>query len=165
MMHIDTSQHDETAATLFLDQAGVSYETRHYDYAPQKGHIGEQAAHAIGAKPSAVFKTLAVKIDRKQAAFAVIPVAKRVNFKALAAALGGKNAKMMQAEEAHERTGFVSGGTTPFGSREVFPTIIDRSAQKHKTIWINAGARGFLACMTPHDIQNVLQAHFAAIAE
>ncbi|MCX8667269.1 Cys-tRNA(Pro) deacylase [Acetobacteraceae bacterium B3987] len=159
-----TDQQD-TAATRFLDSAGVAYRTCHYDYAPQKGHIGEQAASAIGAKPSAVFKTLAVKVDRQQPAFAVIPVDKRVNFKALAIALGGRNAKMMQPDEAHNRTGFVSGGTTPFGSRQTLPTVIDRSAQKHKTIWINAGARGFLACLTPQDVQTVTQGLFASITE
>lgn len=155
----------DTAATLFLNSTGVPYETCLYDYAPQKGHIGEQAASAIGAKPSAVFKTLAVKVDRKQAAFAVIPVDKRVNFEALAAALGGKNAKMMQPDEAHKRTGFVSGGTTPFGSRETLPTVIDRSAQKHGTMWINAGARGLLASLDPQDVQKVTQGIFASIAE
>lgn len=158
------SQQD-TAATRFLDSTGVPYETCQYDYAPQKGRIGEQAASAIGAAPSAVFKTLAIKVDRKQPAFAVIPVDKRVNFKALAATLGGRNAKMMQPDEAHERTGFVSGGTTPFGSKETLPTVIDRSAQKHDTIWINAGARGFLACLSPQNIQKVTQAVFASITE
>ncbi|MCX5616159.1 Cys-tRNA(Pro) deacylase [Bombella sp. TMW 2.2559] len=158
------TDHPDTAATLFLDSTGVPYEIRQYEYAPRKGHIGEQAASAIGAEPSAVFKTLAVKIDRKQAAFAVIPVDRRVNFKALAAALGGKNAKMMQPDEAHERTGFVSGGTTPFGSREDLPTVIDRSAETHDTIWINAGARGLLACLAPQDVQTVTRGIFASIA-
>lgn len=155
----------ETAATIFLDGTGVPYETRRYDYAPRKGHIGEQAASAIGAAPSAVFKTLAVKIDRKRAAFAVIPVDRRVNFRALAVALGGRNAKMMQPDEAHERTGFVSGGTTPFGSREVLPTVIDLSAQDHDAMWINAGERGLLARLTPQDVRDVTGGIFASIAE
>ncbi|WP_237442285.1 MULTISPECIES: Cys-tRNA(Pro) deacylase [unclassified Saccharibacter] len=154
----------ETVATEFLTQAGVPFTTIAYDYAPQKGHIGEQAAQAINAPCSAVFKTLAAKIDRKQPVFAVIPVAQRVNFKALAAALGGRNAKMMQPEEAHDRTGFVSGGTTPFGSRQTFPVVLDQSALKHEKIWINAGAQGFLACIAPQDVIRVTQATLAEIA-
>ncbi|MXV44951.1 Cys-tRNA(Pro) deacylase [Saccharibacter sp. 17.LH.SD] len=155
----------QTSATLFLQQHNATFTTCHYDYAPQKGHIGEQAAHAIGAHPDAVFKTLAAKIDRKQPVFAVIPVNKRVNFKALAASLNGRNAKMMQPSEAHERTGFVSGGTTPFGSRQTFPVVIDHSALSHSEIWINAGAQGFLACLSPQEIQRVTNAIFENISD
>lgn len=154
----------ETVATEFLSRAGVPFTTIHYDYAPQKGHIGEQAARAINAPSSAVFKTLAAKIDRKQPVFAVIPVSQRVDFKALAASLQGRNAKMMQPDEAHERTGFVSGGTTPFGSRQPLPVVLDHSAMEHEKIWINAGAQGFLACLSPHDVVRVTNATLAHIS-
>lgn len=147
-----------TQATEFLSQNNISFSIVQYNYAPQKGHIGEQAAHAINAPTDRVFKTLVAKIDRKHPVFVVLPVLKRVDFKKLATTFGGRNAKMMQADEAYDRTGFVSGGTTPFGSRQTFPVILDESALRHDTIWINAGAQGLLACLDPKDIQNVTEA-------
>lgn len=159
-----SSAPQQTAATLFLDALQIPYETCAYDYAPEKGHIGEQAADALGAAPEGVFKTLAIKVDRKQPAFVVVPVAQRVDFKAAAAALGGRNAKMMQPDEAHERTGYVQGGTTPFGSRQTLPVILDASAMKQEKIWINAGAQGFLACLAPQDIQSACNAVLADVA-
>ncbi|QDH14904.1 Cys-tRNA(Pro) deacylase [Oecophyllibacter saccharovorans] len=155
----------ETAATLFLDSMNVPYETRHYDYAPEKGHIGEQAAEALGAAPEGVFKTLAVKVDRKVPAFVVLPVKERVDFKAVAAALGGRNAKMMQPDEAHDRTGYVQGGTTPFGSRQTLPVVLDASAEGHEKIWINAGAQGFLVCLAPEEIIRVTGAVLAKVTQ
>ncbi|QHI95983.1 Cys-tRNA(Pro) deacylase [Aristophania vespae] len=153
-----------TAATHFLESQGINFTTISYDYTPQKGHVGEQAAQAIGADARCVFKTLVVKLDGDKSAFAVIPVEKRVNFKILASVLGAKKAKMMQADEAHNRTGYLSGGTTPFGSRQAMAVVIDQSAFNHDKIWINAGAQGFLACLNPHDIQKITQALSAKIA-
>lgn len=154
----------QTAATQFLEAQGISFTARSYDYAPTKGHIGEQAAHAIGAAPEVVFKTLVVKLDGQRGAFAVVPVKKHVDFGLLAQTLGAKKAKMMQPQEAHDRTGFVSGGTTIFGSRQLMPVIIDESAFRHQKIWINGGAQGFLLCLDPHEAKTVTDAVRAAIS-
>lgn len=154
----------ETAATQFLKAQGIDFTAKTYDYAPEKGHIGEQAALAIGADPDMVFKTLVIKLDGQRGAFAVVPVEKHVDFKILAQVLGGKKAKMMQPQEAHSCTGFVSGGTTIFGSRQIMPVVIDETAFNHSRIWINGGAQGFLLCLNPHDALQITNAFRAVIA-
>ncbi|QDH13289.1 aminoacyl-tRNA deacylase [Formicincola oecophyllae] len=160
-----TAPQAPTAATRFLEASGIPHEVRSYAYAPEKGHIGEQAATAIGEPREAVFKTLAGKIDRKRPFFALIPVDDRADFKAIAAAMGGKNAKMMQPGEAHERTGYVQGGTTPLGSQEPFPVVLDESALKQPRIWINAGAQGLLVAVSPEDLKGLLDLTIAPITQ
>ncbi|MDF7673781.1 YbaK/EbsC family protein [Acetobacteraceae bacterium ESL0709] len=154
----------QTPATQFLKAQGVSFTSKSYIYAPTKGHIGEQAAEAIGAKADMVFKTLVIKLDGQHGAFAVIPVEKHVDFKILATVLGAQKAKMMQPSEAQSRTGFVSGGTTIFGSRQIMPVVIDETAFSNPKIWINGGAQGFLLCLDPHDALQITNAIKAPIA-
>ena len=78
-----------TPATKFLDKLNVPYTLHSYDYDPDPGRVGLQAAEEMGVPPARVFKTLLVLIDGK-AACALIPSDKQVNMKQLAALAGGK---------------------------------------------------------------------------
>lgn len=85
----------KTAAISFLAEHGVPFGVHRYDYNPEGMLIGMQAASAIGADPSFVFKTLMVRIDREKPVCLLVPAAAKVNLKQVAALFGGRNARMI----------------------------------------------------------------------
>ncbi|MEE1654913.1 Cys-tRNA(Pro) deacylase [Microvirga sp. CF3062] len=151
-----------TRATLALQQAGVSFTVHSYDYDPNAERIGLQAAEAMGADASSVLKTLMVLVDNKPACV-ILPSDQEVNLKKLAAALGGKAAQMMKPADAERITGYHVGGITPFGQKKRVPTVLEQSAFKHASVFINGGQRGLQVKLDPRAAAQVLEAKVAGV--
>ncbi|GBR26702.1 Cys-tRNA(Pro) deacylase [Gluconobacter japonicus] len=154
----------ETGATLFLEKQNIPFSLHHYEYNPNGGLIGMQAADAIGADPASVLKTLVVEIDKKQPACVVAPSHQKLNLKKVAALFGGRNARMMPPEKAHELTGYQSGGTSPFGQLTPIPVVLSQDAMNQAYVYINAGHQGFVVRISPQDAQRITDARVADVA-
>ena len=153
-----------TRATRALDAAGVAYRLHPYDYeAGVAVGKGLQAAAALGLAPDRVLKTLMAWVDAR-AVCAVIPSDRQLQPKALAAACGGKAARMMEAAEAERRSGYKVGGVSPFGQSRPLPVALDESALAHPCVYVNGGQRGLQVRLDPNAIQRVLDAIAAPIA-
>lgn len=152
-----------TPATLALDRAGVAYELATYAYEPGAERVGLQAAHALGAPPGEVLKTLMVKVDGKPACV-VLASDREVAMKRLAAALGGKSAEMMKPADAERLTGYRVGGVSPFGQKRAVRTVIDADAAALAAAFVNAGQRGLQARLAPADLVRMLGAVVAAVS-
>lgn len=154
----------QTKATEFLAASGVPFSVHHYEYAPGGGLIGMQAASSIGANPACVLKTLVVEVDRTTPVCLVVPADHRVNFKAVAALFGGRNARMMPPEKSAALTGFRSGGTSPFGQANPMPVVLSAAAMAQPTVYINAGDQGLVVSLAPADAQKAVAAEVADIS-
>jgi Cys-tRNA(Pro)/Cys-tRNA(Cys) deacylase len=152
-----------TPATVALDRAGVSYAPHVYEHRDTATNFGEEAAAALGLREAQVFKTLVVQVDERLVV-AIVPVANRLDLKAIAAAVGGKKATLAAPELAERRTGYVVGGISPIGQRTVLPTVLDRSAEDHATIFVSGGRRGFDIEIVPADLVAVTNGSTAPIA-
>lgn len=154
-----------TRATRLLDGARVAYRLHPYDFdAEAAGGKGVHAAHALGVAPARVLKTLMAWVDER-AVCAVIPSDRQLQLKRLAAACGGKSARMMEVPEAERRSGYKVGGISPFAQQRPVPVWIEEGALAHDSVWINAGQRGLLLEIAPRAAVQVLGAQVAAIAE
>lgn len=151
-----------TPATVALTAAGLSYEVHSYDHDPSHPSYGEEAAEAMGVSPDRVFKTLLADVDGALTV-AVVPVAGRLDLKALAAAVGGKRAVMADPALAERTTGYVRGGISPLGQRRKLPTVLDDSATGHATICVSAGRRGLEVELSPDDLAKLTDAVLAPI--
>ncbi len=151
-----------TRATQVLARAGISFTTRQYAYAAGAERIGLQAAAAIGEPPSRVLKTLMVAVDGKPAC-TVVPSDGELSMKRVAAAFGGKTARMLPPAEAEKVTGYHVGGISPFGSRKKVPVAMEAAALAEPYVIINAGQRGVMVQLAPGDAQRVLQAVIAPL--
>lgn len=151
-----------TPATLALDRAGVAYTLATYDYDPEAGRVGLQAAEALGAPPSEVLKTLMVKADGKPACV-VLASDREVSMKKLAAALGAKSAEMMKPADAERLTGYRVGGVSPFGQKKPVPTVLDAEAAILPQAFVNGGQRGLQARLVPAELIRVLGAVVAVV--
>jgi Cys-tRNA(Pro)/Cys-tRNA(Cys) deacylase len=151
-----------TPATLALDRAGVAYTLAAYDYDPDAGRVGLQAAEALGAPPSEVLKTLMVKADGKPACV-VLASDREVSMKKLAQALGAKTAEMMKPADAERLTGYRVGGVSPFGQKKPVPTVLDAEAAILPQAYVNGGQRGLQARLDPAELIRILGAVVAAV--
>ncbi len=156
-----------TRATRALDAAGVAYRLRPYDYdadaSAAAGGKALQAAAALGVEPGRVLKTLMAWVDA-QAVCVVVPSDRQVLPRALAAAAGGKSARMMEVAEAERRSGYRVGGISPFAQQRPAPVWFEQDAVVLPAVFINAGQRGLLLELDPADAVQVLQARSAGIS-
>ena len=152
-----------TPATVALDRAGIAYRPHVYEHHETATNFGEEAAAALGLREDQVFKTLVVSVDGTLAV-AIVPVANRLDLKAIAAAVGGKKATLAAPDLAEKRTGYVVGGISPVGQRTALPTVLDSSAASYPTIFVSGGRRGFDIELAPADLLRVTDGTTAPIA-
>ena len=142
------------------------------EYAPPARHgrdrddrpdYGREAAAALGVEPARVFKTLIATVDGRLVA-AVVPVARTLDLKALAAVVGGRRADLADPVTAERATGSVVGGISPLASRRPLAVVVDASAFDHGTILVSAGRRGLQLELAPADLVRLSNANPAPIA-
>lgn len=151
-----------TPATALLRRSQVEY--RVHSYAHRGGQAyGPEAAEELGLEPARVFKTLVAEVDGALVV-GVVPVSATLDLKALAAAVGGKRARMADVAAAERATGYVAGGISPLGQRKRLPTVLDASAQELPTLYCSAGRRGLEVELAPADLARLTGATFAPIA-
>ena len=146
-----------TRATKALEKLGVKFTLHTYDYDPDAESIGLQAAEALGVEPYRMLKTLMAEVDGKPVCV-VVPSDREVSMKKLAAAFGGKAAKMMRPADAERLTGYHVGGISPFGQKKRVPVAIEEAALGHTTVFLNGGQRGLQIELDPNDAVKALDA-------
>jgi len=152
-----------TPATTALDRAKISYTTHPYKHDARAESYGEEAADQLGIDARQIFKTLIASVDSSLVC-AVVPVAGRLDLKALAAATGGRKAEMAEPAKAQRATGYVLGGISPLGHRSRVPVVVDASALDFTTMYVSAGKRGLQLGLAPADLIAAAQASVADIA-
>ncbi|MFE5327030.1 Cys-tRNA(Pro) deacylase [Embleya sp. NPDC056575] len=140
-----------TPATVALTREGVAFTTHAYTHDPDAASYGEEAATVLGVPAARVFKTLLADVDGALTV-AVVPVAGRLDLKALAAAVGGKRAAMADPAAAERATGYVLGGISPLGQKRRHPTVVDASVLTLETVYVSAGRRGLEIELAPADL-------------
>lgn len=153
-----------TPAVEAVRAAGVTFEVLEYTHDPGAEAYGVEAAEALRLDPAVVFKTLVAKLDGKTLAVGIVPVAARLDLKALAAALGARRAEMASPAEAERATGYVLGGISPLGQKRPLPSVLDESALLYDTVYVSAGRRGAEIALVPADLVRLTGAQVAAIA-
>jgi Cys-tRNA(Pro)/Cys-tRNA(Cys) deacylase len=152
-----------TPATRAAQRAGVVFTVHEYAHDASVVAYGAEAVERLGLDPQRVFKTIVVRTSGTHAV-AVVPVATEVDLKALAGALGAKQAVLADAGDAQRLTGYVVGGISPLGQKRALPTVIDASATSFPTVFVSAGRRGLEIELAPDDLCRVANGSFAAIA-
>lgn len=143
-----------TRAIRELTEKGVNFTLRSYKY-EEKGGTGV-ASRELGVDEYMVIKTLVMEDDRGQPFVILMHGNKSVSTKNLARLRKVKSVKPCEPEDAHRHTGYLVGGTSPFGTRKPLPVYIEASILDLPTIYINAGKKGLLAEMSPADLRKIL---------
>jgi Cys-tRNA(Pro)/Cys-tRNA(Cys) deacylase len=151
-----------TPATALLAKQKVEHRVHTYEHRGGQAY-GPEAAERLGLDPERVFKTLVADVDGTLTV-GVVPVSTTLDLKALAAAVGGKRAKMADVAAAERATGYVAGGISPLGQKKRLRTVIDASAQHLPTMHCSGGRRGLEIELAPADLARLTGATFSPIA-
>lgn len=147
-----------TPAVNAAKAAGIEFRLLEYEYDSSADAIGLHAAESLGLDPAIVYKTLVAQLDTKALVCAVIPVAARLDLKALAAAAGAKKADMADVAAAERSSGYMVGGISPLGQRKALRTFVDSSAESLPEMVVNGGRRGLQIVLKPADLARALKA-------
>ena len=156
---------EQTAVTpairVFREQ-GVAFILKPYKYEERGGT--EVAARELGVDEHGVIKTLVMEDERKNPLIVIMQGDREVSTKELARTLGGKVIQPCDPATANRHTGYVVGGTSPFGTRKVLSVYIEQTILDIPRIIINAGKKGLLAEIATADLLRVLNPTLVNVA-
>jgi len=143
-----------TPAVRLLREKRVAFEPHLYDYEEHGGT--RHSAEALGVDEHAVVKTLVMETDAHKPLIVLMHGDREVSTKQLARHLGVKSVHPCDFASAQKHTGYLVGGTSPFGTRARLPVYVERTIFDLPTIYINGGKRGFLVSVEPEVLRDVL---------
>ena len=139
-----------TPAIRFLRTHRVDFKPCLYPYVEHGGtHI---AAEFFGVDEHAVIKTIVLENDKKQGLICLMHGDKHISTRNLARELDMKHIEPVNPEQANKWTGYLVGGTSPFGIKTSLPIFVEETIYALPEIYINGGKRGFLVVIKPIDL-------------
>ena len=143
-----------TPAVRVLRGAGVPFTEHVYRYEEHGGT--KVSARELGVDEHAVVKTLVMEDDARAPLIVLMHGDLEVSTKQLARVIGRKHVEPCKPDVANRYSGYLVGGTSPFGTRKAMPVYVERTILDLPRIYINGGARGFLVGIAPADLVKVL---------
>jgi len=137
----------ETPATALLRQHGVAFTEHPYDYLEHGG--AQHSAKVLGMDPFTVVKTLVMQDQDARPLLVLMHGNRKVSTKNLARQIGAKSVAPCAPEVANRHSGYLVGGTSPFGTRRQMPVYIEETILGLERIAINGGRRGYLVGIDP----------------
>jgi Cys-tRNA(Pro) deacylase len=145
----------ETQATKFLKAHKVPFSTHLYAY---EEHGGTRvSARELKVDEHAVIKTLVFEDESGKPLIVLMHGDRKVSTKELARQIPCKKVEPCKPEVANRHTGFLVGGTSPFGTKKALPVYVEKSILDLPLIYINGGRRGYLVGIDPRDMLRTLQ--------
>ncbi len=146
----------ETPATQMLRAAGVAFTEHPYDYVDHGGTA--ESARQLGVPEHEVVKTLVMQDDKAQPLIVLMHGDRQVSTKNLAREIGARSVEPCKPEVAQRHSGYLVGGTSPFGLRKAMPVYVEATVLALPRICINGGRRGFLVGIAPQVLVDLLGA-------
>jgi Cys-tRNA(Pro) deacylase len=146
----------ETPATQLLKRHKVAFTEHIYDYVEHGGTA--ESATQLGVNEHRVVKTLIMQDEAAKPLIVLMHGDKKVSTKALARQIPCKSVEPCKPDVANRHSGFLVGGTSPFGTRKVMPVFVEVSILALDKIFINGGKRGFLVGIEPTILTTLLGA-------
>ena len=146
----------ETPATQWLRRHGIAFTEHPYDYVDHGGTA--ESARQLGVDEHAVVKTLVMQDDKAQPLLVLMHGDRQVSTKNLARALGVKSVEPCTEDTAQRHSGYLVGGTSPFGTKKAMRVVVESSVLALPRIWINGGRRGYLVGLDPAVLSGSLDA-------
>ena len=137
----------ETPATALLRTRGVPFTEHSYDYVEHGG--ATHSAEVLGLDPFSVVKTLVMQDQDGKPLIVLMHGNRKVSTKNLARQIGAKTVEPCAPEVANRHSGYLVGGTSPFGTRRQMPVYVEQSILALPRIVINGGRRGYLVGIEP----------------
>jgi len=146
----------ETPATQFLRKHGVAFTEHPYEYVEHGGTA--ESARQLGVDEHGVIKTLIMEDEDAKPLVILMHGDREVSTKNLARQIGVKKVAPCKPEVAQRHSGYLVGGTSPFGTRKSMPVYVEATVLELPRILINGGRRGYLVGIDPRELVRLLDA-------
>jgi Cys-tRNA(Pro) deacylase len=144
-----------TAAMRVLKEHHVSFGEHPYKYQERGGTA--VSAKELCVDEYTVVKTLVMEDEAQRPLIVLMHGNREVSTKELARQIGAKKVSPCTPETAHRHTGYMVGGTSPFGTRKKLPVYVEETILHLPKIFINGGRRGFLVSIDPKELLPILK--------
>ena len=151
-----------TPAVRQLRASGVAFTDHLYQYEEKGGTA--VSARELGVDEHSVVKTLVMEDEQRNPLIVLMHGDRQVSTRELARVLGVKTVQPCSPETANRHTGYMVGGTSPFGTRKPLPVYMEESILRLPRIYINGGKRGYLVGIEPGRVQALLEARLVSVA-
>ncbi|MDT7543148.1 MAG: hypothetical protein QOE33_3052 [Acidobacteriota bacterium] len=151
-----------TPAVRALREKRVDFEPHLYTY-EERGGTGH-SSESLGVDEHAVVKTLVMETDAKKPLIVLMHGDREVSTKQLAREIGARSVEPCKPDVAQKHTGYLIGGTSPFGTRAKMPVYVERTIFELPRIYINGGKRGFLVSIDPQVLRELLSVEDVSVA-
>lgn len=152
----------ETPATQLLKKLKIPYTEHIYEYVDHGGAL--ESARQLGVDPHQVAKTLIMEDERARPLIIIMHGDCEVSTKNLARQTGAKKIEPCKPEVAQRHSGYMVGGTSPFGTRKKMPVWVEAGLLNLPLIYLNGGRRGYLIGIAPQALIQALQAQTVNVA-
>ena len=146
----------ETAATRLLREHRVTFSEHTYDYVERGGTA--ESARQLAVPEHQIVKTLVMQDDSGEPLIVLMHGDCTVSTKGLARQLGRKRIEPCRPDVAQRHTGYMVGGTSPFGTRRALAVYVEHTILELPQILINGGRRGYLVGIEPAALVDLLAA-------
>lgn len=144
-----------TPAVRMLKERNIPFTEHPYKYEDKGGtHV---PARELGVDEHGVIKTLIMEDEEKRPLVVLMHGDKQVSTKELARIAGVKRIGPCSPETAHRHSGYLVGGTSPFGTKKTMPVYMEETIADLPKIYINGGRRGYLVGIDPKDLVSLLK--------
>ena len=137
----------ETPATQLLRANGIAFTEHPYEYMEHGG--AQRGAEMLGLDPFTVIKTLVMQDQDAKPLIVLMHGNRTVSTKNLARQIGAKSVEPCKPEVAQRHSGYMVGGTSPFGTRREMPVYVESTILELPKIVLNGGRRGYLIGIDP----------------
>lgn len=151
---MEKTNYPVTPAVRALREKKIAFEPHLYDY-KERGGTAHSAAE-LRVPEHAVIKTLVMETDSREPLIVLMHGDREVSTKELARIIGVKTVAPCDPSTAQKHTGYMVGGTSPFGTRKPMPVYAEETIFRLPKIFINGGKRGFLVSMAAGDLRAAL---------
>ena len=142
------------SAIPVLKKHQVSFTEHEYRYEDKGGTA--VSSRELGVDEHTVIKTLVMEDENKHPLIVLMHGDREVSTKNLARQIGRKTVTPCNPVVAQKHTGYMVGGTSPFGMRKPLPIFMERTIADLDRLYVNGGRRGFLVSITPSDLMRIL---------
>ena len=143
-----------TAAIRVLRARKIDFAPHVFEYVERGGT--KHSSAVLGASEHAIIKTLVFETNERKPLIVLMHGDLHVSAKELARVLSVKSIAPVSPETANKLTGYLIGGTSPFGTKTRMPVYVERTIFDLPRIFINGGRRGFLIEIAPQILRDVL---------
>lgn len=148
------SKAPSTPAVRLLKAQKIPFTEHLYRY---EEHGGTRvSAQELGVEEHAVVKTLIMEDETGKPLVVLMHGDREVSTKALARQVGAKTIQICRPDVANRHSGYLVGGTSPFGTKKPMPVYVEASILALERIYLNGGSRGFLVGLAPGDLVRLL---------